>query len=45
MLFACPAIDAFFRSRIDHVIDLRRPLAVLASCILDWLPLYAAIAA
>ena len=21
-MFACPAIDDFFRSRIDHVIDL-----------------------
>ncbi len=31
MLFACPATDDFFRSRIDHRIDLRHPLAVLAS--------------
>lgn len=31
MLFACPATDDFFRSRIDHMIDLRHPLAVLAS--------------
>lgn len=31
MLFACPATDDLFRSRIDHMIDLRRPLAVLAS--------------
>jgi len=30
-MFACPAIDDFFRSRIDHMIDLRHPLAVLAS--------------
>ena len=31
MLFSCPATDDFFRSRIDHMIDLRHPLAVLAS--------------
>ncbi len=31
MLFACPATDDFFRSRIDHMIDPRHPLAVLAS--------------
>ena len=31
MLFACPVTDDFFRSRIDHMIDLRHPLAVLAS--------------
>lgn len=31
MLFACSATDDFFRSRIDHMIDLRHPLAVLAS--------------
>ena len=31
MLFACPATDDFFRSRLDHMIDLRHPLAVLAS--------------
>ena len=31
MLFACPATDDFFRSRIDHMIDLRHPLAMLAS--------------
>lgn len=30
-MFACPATDDFFRSRIDHMIDLRHPLAVLAS--------------
>lgn len=30
-MFACPATDDFFRSRIDHTIDLRHPLAVLAS--------------
>jgi hypothetical protein len=29
--FACPATDDFFRLRIDHMIDLRHPLAVLAS--------------
>ena len=31
MKFACLATDDFFRSRIDHMIDLRHPLAVLAS--------------
>jgi IS5 family transposase len=31
VLFACPATDDFFRSRIDHMIDLRHPLAVLSS--------------
>lgn len=31
MMFACSATDDFFRSRIDHMIDLRHPLAVLAS--------------
>jgi IS5 family transposase len=31
VLFVCPATDDFFRSRIDHMIDLRHPLAVLAS--------------
>ena len=31
MKFACPATDDFFRLRIDHMIDLRHPLAVLAS--------------
>ena len=30
MLFTCPATDDFFRSRIDHMIDLCHPLAVLA---------------
>ena len=30
-MFACPATDDFFRSRIYHMIDLRHPLAVLAS--------------
>jgi IS5 family transposase len=30
-MFACPATDDFFRSRIDHMIDLRHPLAVLAA--------------
>ena len=30
-MFACPATDDFFRSRIDHMLDLRHPLAVLAS--------------
>jgi len=31
VLFACAATDDFFCSRIDHMIDLRHPLAVLAS--------------
>jgi len=31
VLFACAATDDFFRSRIDHMIDLRHALAVLAS--------------
>jgi transposase, IS5 family len=31
VLFACPVTDDFFRLRIDHMIDLRHPLAVLAS--------------
>lgn len=30
-MFACSATDDFFRSRIDHMIDLHHPLAVLAS--------------
>lgn len=30
-MFACPATDDFFRSRIDQMIDLRHPLSVLAS--------------
>jgi transposase, IS5 family len=30
-MFACPATDDFFRGRIDHMIDLRHPLAVLSS--------------
>ena len=30
-MFACPATDDFFSSRLDHMIDLRHPLAVLAS--------------
>ena len=30
-MYACAATDDFFRSRIDHMIDLRHPLAVLAS--------------
>ena len=31
VIFVCPATEDFFRSRIDHMIDLRHPLAVLAS--------------
>ena len=30
-MFACPTTNYFFRSRIDQMIDLRHPLAVLAS--------------
>lgn len=30
-MFACPATDDFFRARIDHMIDLRHPLAVLSA--------------
>lgn len=30
-MFVCPATDDFFRSPIEHMIDLRHPLAVLAS--------------
>jgi transposase, IS5 family len=30
-MFACAATDDFFRSRIDQMIDLRHPLAVLSS--------------
>ena len=30
-MYACAATDDFFRSRIDHMIDLRHPLAVLSS--------------
>ena len=30
-MFACPATDDFFRSRIDQMIDLRHPLVVLSS--------------
>lgn len=31
MRFACPASDDFSRPRLDHMIDLRHPLVVLAS--------------
>ncbi|MDH5857403.1 IS5 family transposase [Lampropedia aestuarii] len=31
MQFACTATEDFFRLRLDHLIDLRNPLAVLAS--------------
>ena len=31
VLFACSDTEDFFRSRIDHMIDLHHPLAVLAS--------------
>ena len=43
MLFACPATDDFFRSRIDHMIDLRHPLAVLA-CRMPWQEIEARVA-
>lgn len=42
-MFACPATDDFFRSRIDHMIDLRHPLAVLA-CRMPWQEIEAAVA-
>jgi hypothetical protein len=29
-MFACPATNDFFRARIDQMIDLNHPLAVLA---------------
>ena len=28
-MFACPATEDFFRARLDQMIDLRHPLAVL----------------
>ena len=30
-MFACPASENFLRARLDHVIDLRKPLVVLTS--------------
>jgi transposase, IS5 family len=30
-MFACPATDDFYRARLDHMIDLRQTLVVLAS--------------
>lgn len=42
-MFACPATDDFFRSRIDQMIDLQHPLAVLASR-LPWQVLEAQVA-
>ena len=30
-MFACPATEDFFAALLDHMIDLRHPLAVLAS--------------
>ena len=30
-MFSCPATEDFFRARLDHMIDLRHPLCVLAS--------------
>jgi IS5 family transposase len=30
-MFTCPATDDFFRARLDHMIDLRLPLVLLAS--------------
>ena len=30
-MLTCPATEDFFRSRIEHMIDLRHPLAVLSS--------------
>ena len=34
-MFACPATDDFFRSRIYQLIDLRQQLAVLSS-LMPW---------
>lgn len=42
-MFACPATDDFFRARIDQMIDLRHPLAVLASR-MPWQEIEAAVA-
>src|SRR5690606_30988425 len=42
-MFACPATDDFFRDRIDQMIDLRHPLAVLASR-MPWQEIEAAVA-
>lgn len=42
-MFSCPATDDFFRLRIDHMIDLRHPLAVLASR-MPWQEIEAAVA-
>ncbi len=42
-MFACPATDDFFRARIDQMIDLRHPLAVLASR-MPWQEIEAALA-
>ncbi|WP_233574805.1 IS5 family transposase [Pusillimonas sp. NJUB218] len=42
-MFACPATDDFFRARIDQMIDLRHPQAVLASR-MSWQEIEAAVA-
>ncbi|MFC7411472.1 IS5 family transposase [Hydrogenophaga atypica] len=42
-MFACLATDDFFRSRIDHMIDLRHPLVVLA-CRMPWQEIEARVA-
>ena len=42
-MFSCPATDDFFRLCIDHMIDLRHPLAVLASR-MPWQEIEAAVA-
>ena len=42
-MFACPATDDFFRARLDQMIDLRHPLAVLASR-MPWQEIEAAVA-
>src|SRR5690554_2941900 len=42
-MFACPATDDFFRARIDQMIELRHPLAVLASR-MPWQEIEAAVA-
>ena len=43
VIFACSATEDFFRSRIDHMIDLRHPLAVLAGRI-PWTTLESSLA-
>lgn len=42
-MVACTSTDNFFRARIDHMIDLRHPLAVFASR-MPWLGFEARVA-